>query len=201
MSENLNRIFTLNAADPEKVSPVFISGGYLYKDDSSDSIKACLQICNHSGKELKTLSIRLYPFDKDGKQIPKGYYWYELEDDGVTIKTDDEGYYLPEKRSADEKDIPAANKANGEESNNGYRVVNNPTEAAYYNDYEADITFNSSKIDGKVITKDTNFISDVGYGRNEKGEIATTTRFVLDGKSYKAVKDSDTQKWMLVAVE
>ncbi len=69
MSENLNRIFTLNAADPEKVSPVFISGGYLYKDDSSDSIKACLQICNHSGKELKTLSIRLYPFDKDGKQI------------------------------------------------------------------------------------------------------------------------------------
>ena len=139
--------------------------------------------------------------DKDGKQIPKGYYWYELEDDGVTIKTDDDGNPLPEKRSADEKDIPAANKANGEGYSNGYREVTNPTEDAYYKDFKADITFNSSKIDGKAITKDTNFISNVGSGYNEKGEIATTTRFVLDGKSYKAVKDSDTQEWILIAVE
>jgi hypothetical protein len=139
--------------------------------------------------------------DKDGKQIPKGYYWYELEDDGVTVKTDDDGYPLPEKRSADEKDIPEANKANGEGNYNGYREVTNPTEDAYYKDFKADITFNSSKIDGKAITKDTNFISNVGSGYNEKGEVATTTRFVLDGKSYKAVKDSDTQNWLLVAVE
>ena len=138
--------------------------------------------------------------DKDGKQIPKGYYWYELEDDGVTVKLDDDGNEF-EKRSADEKDIPEANKANGEGYYNGYRVRINPTEDAYYKDFKADITFNSSKIDGKAITKDINFISNVGSGRNEKGEVATTTRFVIDGKSYKAVKDSDSQKWFLIDAE
>ena len=138
--------------------------------------------------------------DKDGKQVPKGYYWYELEDDGVTVKLDDDGNEF-EKRSADEKDIPEANKANGEDQYNGYRVRINPTEDAYYKDFKADITFNSSKIDGKAITKDANFISNVGSGRNEKGEVATTTRFVIDGKAYKAVKDSDTQKWFLIDAE
>ena len=75
------------------------------------------------------------------------------------------------------------------------------TTDAYYDDYRADITFNSTTIDGKAITKDTDFISNVASGYNEKGEIATTTRFILDGVNYKAVKDSDTQKWILIAVD
>jgi len=139
--------------------------------------------------------------DKDGKQIPYGYYWYELEEDGKTIKTDDEGNPLPQKRSADEKDVPAANKANGQSVSNGYWTVVNPTETCYFKDYKADITLKNAKIDGKAITKDSDFISNVGAGYNEKDEVATTTHFIIDGVTYRAVKDGDTQKWLLIVVE
>jgi hypothetical protein len=103
-----------------------------------------------------------------------------------------------------EDDIPEANKANGQTWYDGYWIESNDnglTVNSYFDNYRADITFNSTTIDGKTITKDTDFISNVGSGLNEKGEIATTTRFILDGKTYKAVKDSDTQKWILIALD
>lgn len=145
--------------------------------------------------------------DKDGKKVTKAYGWHELEEDGVTPKYDENYNYIT-KRSTSEDDVPAANKANGKNygnwSWNGYWEDSNEngvTTDAYYDDYRADITFNSTTIDGKAITKDTEFISNVASGYNEKGEIATTTRFILDGVNYKAVKDSDTQKWILIAVD
>ena len=145
--------------------------------------------------------------DKDGKKVTKAYGWHELEEDGVTPKYDENYNYIT-KRSTSEDDVPAANKANGKNygtwSWNGYWEDSNEngvTTDAYYDDYRADITFNSTTIDGKAITKDTDFISNVASGYNEKGEIATTTRFILDGVNYKAVKDSDTQKWILIAVD
>ena len=145
--------------------------------------------------------------DKDGKKVTKAYGWHELEEDGVTPKYDINSNYIT-KRSTSEDDVPAANKANGKSygtwSWNGYWEETNEngvSTEAYYDNYRADITFNSTTINGKTITKDTDFISYVGSGLNEKGEIATTTRFILDGVSYKAVKDSDTQKWILVAAE
>jgi hypothetical protein len=145
--------------------------------------------------------------DKDGKKVTKAYGWHELEEDGYQPKYDENGNYIT-KRSTSEDDVPEANKANGKNygnwSWNGYWEDSNEngvTTDAYYDDYRADITFNSTTIDGKAITKDTEFISNVASGYNEKGEIATTTRFILDGVSYKAVKDSDTQKWILIAVD
>lgn len=145
--------------------------------------------------------------DKDGKKVTKAYGWHELEEDGYTPKYDANYNYIT-KRSTSEDDVPEANKANGKNygtwSWNGYWEESNEngvTTDAYYDDYRADITFNSTTIDGKAITKDTEFISNVSSGYNEKGEIATTTRFILDGVSYKAVKDSDTQKWILIAVD
>ena len=151
-------------------------------------------------------------YDKDGKLITKAYFWWVLNDDG-TVKTDP----MTEKRSVDEKDIPAANKANGQYDDydhyvegvgwvysDGYWIKENQngfTEQAYYKDYKGIITFENTTLGGKAITKDTEFISDVQSGYDEKDEIATTTRFVLDGKSYKAVKDSDTQKWILFEAE
>ena len=69
MTENQTRLFTLNETGSAENCPVSISGGYLYKDDTSNSIKACLQISNKSGKELKSLRFRLHPIDKDGKLL------------------------------------------------------------------------------------------------------------------------------------
>ena len=69
MTENQTRLFTLNETESAENCPVSISGGYLYKDDTSNSIKACLQISNKSGKELKSLRFRLHPIDKDGKLL------------------------------------------------------------------------------------------------------------------------------------
>ena len=69
MTENQTRLFTLNETGSAEDYPVSISGGYLYKDDTSNSIKACLQISNKSGKELKSLRFRLHPIDKDGKLL------------------------------------------------------------------------------------------------------------------------------------
>jgi hypothetical protein len=142
--------------------------------------------------------------DKDGKKVTKGYYWYELEEDGTTIKRDDNGSAI-EKQSPDEKDIPEANKANGETwYGNGYWIRENSnglTLQAYYKEYKANIKFNSTTIDGKAITKDTDFISNVDTGYDEKGNPATTTYFVLDGTSYEALYNANTDKWKLVAVE
>jgi hypothetical protein len=151
-------------------------------------------------------------FDKDGKLITKAYFWWVLNDDG-TVKTDP----MTQKRSVDEKDIPAANKANGKYDDydhyvegvgwvysDGYWYKESPdgfSDDAFYKDYKGIITFEKTTLGGKAITKDTEFISDVRSGYDEKDEIATTTRFVLDGKSYKAVKDSDTQKWTLIEAE
>lgn len=151
-------------------------------------------------------------FDKDGKLITKAYFWWELNDDG-SVKTDP----TTQKRSVDEKDIPAANKANGQYDDydhyvegvgwvysDGYWIKENEngfSDDAYYKDYKGIITFENTTLGGKAITKDTEFISDVQSGYDEKGEIATATRFVIGGVSYKAVKDSDTQKWILFEAE
>ena len=142
--------------------------------------------------------------DKDGKKVTKGYYWYELEEDGTTIKRDEHGSYI-EKQSADEKDIPEANKKNGEIwYGNGYWVRENSNGLSirtYYKDYTANIKFNSTTLDGKTITNKTEFISHVDTGYDEKGEAATTTYFELDGKTYEAMYNANTGKWQLVAVE
>ena len=140
--------------------------------------------------------------DKDGKQIAKGYYWFELEEDGKTIKRDDDGNYI-EKRSANEDDVPAANKANGEWNmwGGGYEVRQNPTEPAEYKDYKAYITFKSTTLDGKDITAKTDFISNVYTLKDKDGNPTTATYFVLDGSNYEAVYNSNTQKWNLIAVD
>ena len=146
-------------------------------------------------------------YDKDGKLVTKCYTWFELDENG-DYKLDDNYNYI-QKRSENESDIPEINKNNGETYSTwpykGYRIETNESglsENAYYKDYKGIITFDSNtKLGGKAITKDTEFISYVGSGYDEKGEIATATRFVIDGVSYKAVKDSDTQKWILVEAE
>lgn len=142
--------------------------------------------------------------DKDGKKVTKGYYWYELEEDGITIKRDEHGSYI-QKQSADEKDIPEANKNNGESwHSNGYWIQENSNGLSirtYYKDYTANIKFNSTTLDGKTITNKTEFISSVDTGYDEKGEAATTTYFELDGKTYEAMYNANTGKWQLVAVE
>ncbi len=169
------------------------------------------------GFKLSTSFVNSQPWtDKDGKPITKAYYWWVLNDDG-SVKTDP----YTEKRSVDEKDIPAANKANGKTNgsgwwddtigewgawvySNGYWIAedkNGLTENAVFNNYKCLITFENTTFGGKAITKDTEFINNVASGYNEKDEIATQTRFVIGGVSYKAVKDSDTQKWILVAAE
>lgn len=141
--------------------------------------------------------------DKDGKQVAKGYYWLELDEDG-NIKRDDDGNYI-EKRSADEKDIPAANKANYEAGyskwGGGYDVEENPTEEAEYKDYTAYITYKSTTIDGKDITAKTEFISGVSTLKDKDGNPTTATYFVIDGDKYEAVYNSNTQKWYLIATE
>ena len=150
--------------------------------------------------------------DKDGKPVTKAYYWWVLNDDG-SVKTNPQ----IQRHSADEKDIPAANKANGEYSDydhyvdgkgwvysDGYWIKENSSglsEECLYKDYKCIITFKNTTFGGKDISKDTEFIRNVDSGYNEEGEIGTTTRFVIGGVSYKAVKDSDTQKWFLVAAE
>ena len=142
--------------------------------------------------------------DKDGKKVTKGYFWYELEEDGITIKRDEHGSYI-QKQSADEKDIPEANKNNGESwHSNGYWIQENSNGLSirtYYKDYTANIKFNSTTLDGKTITNKTEFISNVDTGYDEKGEAATTTYFELDGKTYEAMYNANTGKWQLVAVE
>ena len=142
--------------------------------------------------------------DKDGKKVTKGYYWYELEEDGVTRKRNENGNYI-QKHSADEKDVPEANKTNGLYNyENGYWINENSdglSEDAYYKDYKANIKFESTTIDGKDITAKTEFINNVGTGYDESGNPATKTYFVIDGKSYEAVYSANDHKWYLIATE
>ena len=142
--------------------------------------------------------------DKDGKPVTKGYYWYELEDDGVTIKHD-ENWNSFEHQSASEDDIPEANKANGEvwygngywirEDQNGLRL---PT---FYKDYKGYLTLKNSTLDGKAITSKTDMIGSVGYGTNEKREQATKTYYVIDGVTYEVIKIENEGKYRLIEAE
>ena len=154
--------------------------------------------------------------DKDGKPVTKAYYWWVLNDDG-SVKTDP----YTEKRSVDEKDIPAANKANGKTNgsgwwddtigewggwvySNGYWLSEDPnglTEDAYYKDYKGYLTLKNSTLDGKAITSKTDMIGSVGYGRNEKGEQATKTYYVIDGTTYEALYSYNDKKFILVETE
>ena len=153
--------------------------------------------------------------DKDGKLITKAYFWHELNEDG-TIKTDDWGNRI-EKRSANESDIPAANKANGKFDDydhyvdgegwvlsNGYWIRENSngfTEDAYFKDFKGYLTLKNTTLDGKAITSKTDMIGAVNQGRDEKGEQATKTYYVIDGTTYEALYSSNDKKWILVSVE
>ena len=141
--------------------------------------------------------------DKDGKPVTEGYYWRELDENG-NVKTDESGASLPRKYSTKLDDVPQANKDNGEGNYNGYSHSTSSSGLyipVLYKDYKANIKFNNSTIDGKAITDKTEFIGDVESGHDENNKIATTTRFIIGGVSYKALRDSDTQKWFLVAAE
>ena len=142
--------------------------------------------------------------DKDGKPVTKGYFWYELEEDGVTIKHDENWNYF-EHQSASEADIPAANKANGENwYSNGYWIredQNGLRLPTFYKDYKGYLTLKNSTLDGKAITSKTDMIGSVGYGRNEKGEQATKTYYVIDGTTYEALYSYNDKKFILVETE
>ena len=146
--------------------------------------------------------------DKDGKPVTKGYYWYELEEDGTTIKRDERGNAIRH-QSADEKDIPEANKANYEGGStwwgsNGYWIDENPNGLklpTYYKDYKGYLTLKSSTLDGKAITSKTDMIAGVNQGKDEKGEQATRTYYIIDGTTYEALYNANDDKWILVAVE
>lgn len=177
-----------------------------YQTASRSSFNFTFDTCDFGKGFLFYVSYDGYKpwLDKDGKPVTKGFYWHELEDDGINPKYDANNNFI-QKQSTNEDDVPKANKANGKNSWwNGYWEDNNEnglTEQGYYKDYKGIITFENTKLDGKAITKDTEFISNVQSGYNEKDEIATQTRFVIGGASYKAVMDSDTKKWILVAAE
>ena len=69
MSETQTRLFTLAESEAENDKSVFISGGYLYKYDSSDSKNACIILKNSTGNDISSITIHLHPLDKDGKEI------------------------------------------------------------------------------------------------------------------------------------
>jgi len=153
--------------------------------------------------------------DKDGKLITKLYFWHELNEDG-TIKTDDWGNRI-EKNSANESDIPAANKANGKFDDydhyvdgegwvwsNGYWIRENSngfTENAYFKDFKGYLTLKNSTLDGKAITSKTDMIGGVGIGYNEKGEQATKTYYVIDGVTYEVIRIENEGKYRLIEAE
>lgn len=147
--------------------------------------------------------------DKDGNVVTKAYYWYDLEEDGETLKPD-----AVERRSYDEKDIPAANKTNGENATNlsgqliGYRVYENSSgisEPVDYKDFKCYITFNSTTIGGKTITDKTDFIkegkSSIANRYDSEGKAVTTTYFVIESKNYEALYNANTNKWNLLEAE
>ena len=153
--------------------------------------------------------------DKDGKPVTKAYYWYELDEDGETIKN------FIQHKSISLDDVPAANKANGNKEyewgygywdneqqtmvySNGYWIDENsnglmlPT---YYKDYKGYLTLTNTTLDGKAITSKTDMIGSVSQGENEKGEQATKTYYVIDGTTYEALYSSNDKKWILVETE
>ena len=151
--------------------------------------------------------------DKDGNLVTKAYVYYELEDDGVTLKEDDWGYKIY-RQVFSESDIPEANKKNGEDKYNddgwliGWSLRTDPdgyTEAAEFKDFKAYITFNNSTLDGKAITKNTEIISnysDAIYNPTDKEGKATTITYInIDGQNYEPAWSPNSKKWLLVEVE
>lgn len=201
---------TIKSCKFETPDNYYYSSVYLpYQTKDRSSFNFTFDTCNFG----KGLRFEVYyesekPWlDKDGKLITKWYSWFELDENG-DYKLDDNNNRI-QKRSPNESDIPETNKNNGETYDTwpykGYRIETSEsgtTERAYYKDYKGIITFDSNtKLDGKAFTKETDFISHVSTGYDEKGEIATTTRFVIGGVSYKAVLDTDTKKYTLVEAE
>ena len=151
--------------------------------------------------------------DKDGNLVTKAYVYYELEDDGVTLKEDDWGNKIY-RQVFSESDIPEANKKNGEDKYNddgwliGWSLRTDPngyTEAAEFKDFKAYITFNNSTLDGKAITKNTEIISnysDAIYNPTDKEGKATTITYInIDGQNYEPAWSPNSKKWLLVEVE
>lgn len=140
--------------------------------------------------------------DKDGKPITKAYYWYELDEKGNRK----ESTY---QRSTSLDDVPAKNKENYEAGStwwgsNGYWIEENPnglTENSYFKDFKGYLTLTNTTLDGKAITSKTDMIGAVNQGRDEKGEQATKTYYVIDGTTYEALYSSNDKKWILVSVE
>ena len=153
--------------------------------------------------------------DKDGKPVTKGYYWYELEEDGETIKN------FIQHKSISLDDVPAANKANGNKEyewgygywdneqqtmvySNGYWIDEDPNGLmlpTYYKDYKGYLTLTNTTLDGKAITSKTDMIGSVSQGEDEKGEQATKTYYVIDGTTYEALYSSNDKKFILVEAE
>ena len=150
--------------------------------------------------------------DKDGNLITKCYWYCELEEDGVTVKKDDNGYIIW-KQVFSENDIPEANKKNGENKYNddgdmiGWQSQTNPngySEPAKFKDFKGYITFNNSTLDGKAITKNTEIIRNDSWAIQNvnDGDKATTITYInIDGKSYEPAWSPNSKKWLLVEVE
>ena len=71
-----------------------------------------------------------------------------------------------------------------------------------YDGFKSYIVFDSTKLDGKAITKDTDMISYVYIaGKSEAGKWVETTEtfFTIDGVNYKPVNKDE--KWILEAVK
>ena len=140
--------------------------------------------------------------DKDGKPVTKAYYWYELDEDGE-IKN----YTRQYSNSLD--DVPAKNKENYEDGWNwwgskGYWIDENSNGVmipTYYKDYKGYLTLTNTTLDGKAITSKTDMIGEVEQGKDEKGEQATKTYYVIDGTTYEAVFNTNDNKWILVETE
>ena len=69
-----------------------------------------------------------------------------------------------------------------------------------YKAYKANISFDSSKIGGKAITKSTDMILDV-KNRSKEGKAVTETFYTIDGVDYQPVFDTKTEKWGLKAIK
>lgn len=135
--------------------------------------------------------------DKDGKPVTKGYYWYELDENGNPI-------WKLEKCSTSLDDVPEANKANGEGYSNGYWIREEPNglyERAYFKDFKGYLTLKNSTLDGKAITSKTDMIGGVDFRWNEKGEQATKTYYVIDGVTYEVIKNENEGKYRLIEAE
>ena len=152
-------------------------------------------------------------YDKDGNLVTKCYYYFELEADGVTLKTNDDGNYIW-KQVFSESDIPEANKKNGENKYNddgwliGWESGTNPngyTKPAKYKNYKCYITFNNSTLGGKAISKNTDLIYASSWAidseNDDEGNVTTTTYINIDGKNFEPAWSPNAKKWVLSEVE